>query len=100
MHRSSYLRVAALLLLAATRTFALDPNRSLKEFGHQAWLTENGLPQNTVQASVQAQDGYVGAGTEEGIARFEGLSFTVFDKENTPAFKRTDIRFPEDSEAE
>src|ERR1051325_10583266 len=85
MHRSRPLRVAALLLLlAATRTFALDPNRSLKEFGHQAWVTENGLPQNTVQAIV---------GTQEGLARFDGLNFIVFDKENTPAFKSNDIRF-------
>src|ERR1043166_492145 len=94
MPRSRYLRVAALLLLlAATRTFALDPARSLKEFGHQAWLTENGLPQNTVQAIVQTQDGYLWAGTQEGLARFDGLNFTVFDKENTPAFKSNDIRF-------
>src|ERR1043166_3820437 len=94
MHRSRPLRVAALLLLlAGTRTFALDPNRSLKEFGHQAWLTENGLPQNTVQAIVQTQDGYLWAGTQEGLARFDGLNFTVFDKENTPAFKSNDIRF-------
>ena len=36
MHRLRHLRVAvALLLLAGTRTPALDPNRSLKEFGHQ-----------------------------------------------------------------
>src|SRR5689334_10559942 len=94
MHRSRYLRVAALLLLlAGTRTPALDPNRNLKEFGHQAWLTENGLPQNTVQSIVQTQDGYLWAGTQEGLARFDGLNFTVFDKENTPAFKSNDIRF-------
>ena len=94
MHRSRPLRVAALvLLLAGTRTLALDPNRSLKEFGHQAWLTENGLPQNTVQAIVQTEDGYLWVGTQEGLARFDGLNFTVFDKENTPAFKSNDIRF-------
>ena len=94
MHRSRYLRVAAgLLLIAATRTPALDPNRSHKEFGHQAWLTENGLPQNTVQAIVQTRDGYIWVGTQDGLARFDGLNFTVFDKENTPAFKSNDIRF-------
>jgi len=94
MHRLRHLRVAALfLLLAGTRTPALDPARHLKEFGHQAWLTENGLPQNTVQAIVQTQDGYLWIGTQEGLARFDGLNFTVFDKENTPAFKSNDIRF-------
>ncbi len=94
MHRLRHLRVAALLLLlAGTRTVALNPSTHLKEFGHQAWLTENGLPQNTVQAIVQTQDGYLWVGTQEGLARFDGLNFTVFDKENTPAFKSNDIRF-------
>ena len=84
---------AALLLIAVARTPALDPNRSLSEFGHQAWTTENGLPQNTVQAIVQTQDGYLWIGTQEGLVRFDGLNFTIFDKENTPAFKSNDIRF-------
>ncbi len=84
---------AALLLLASISSPALDPNRSLNEFGHQAWTTENGLPQNTVQAIVQTQDGYLWIGTQEGLVRFDGLNFAVFDKENTPAFKSNDIRF-------
>src|ERR671927_59992 len=93
MLRLKHFRVAVvLLLLAGTRTPALDPTRHLKEFGHQVWLTENGLPQNTVQAIAQTQDGYLWLGTQEGLARFDGLNFTVFDKENTPAFKSNDIR--------
>ncbi len=94
MHRLKYFRVAvALLLLAGTRIHALDPNRSLNQFGHQVWLTENGLPQNTVQAIIQTRDGYLWIGTQEGLARFDGLNFTVFDKKSTPAFKSNDIRF-------
>ena len=94
MRRLIPLQVAvAFLLLAGTRSPALDSNRSLKEFGHQAWLTENGLPQNTVQSIIQTRDGYLWIGTQEGLARFDGLNFTVFDKENTPAFKSNDIRF-------
>src|SRR5215213_1327311 len=84
---------AALVFIAITSSPALDPNRSLNEFGHQSWLTENGLPQNTVQSIVQTQDGYLWIGTQEGLARFDGLNFTVFDKENTPSFKSNDIRF-------
>ena len=94
MLRLRHFRVAvALLLVVTTRAPALDPNRTLWEFGHQAWLTENGLPQNTVQAITQTRDGYLWIGTQEGLARFDGLNFTVFDKENTPAFKSNDIRF-------
>src|ERR1044072_7906506 len=94
MRRLIPLQVAmALLLLAGMRAPALDSNRSLKEFGHQAWLTENGLPQNTVQSIIQTRDGYLWIGTQEGLARLDGLNFTVFDKKNTPAFKSNDIRF-------
>ena len=33
---------------------------------------------------VQTRDGYLWIGTYEGLARFDGLRFTVFDKSNTP----------------
>lgn len=71
---------------------ALDPNRSLTEFGNQVWLTETGLPQNTVQAITQTRDGYLWIGTQEGLAKFNGTGFAVFDKENTPQLKSNDIR--------
>ncbi|HMJ61555.1 MAG TPA: two-component regulator propeller domain-containing protein, partial [Bryobacteraceae bacterium] len=55
---------------------------------HQdVWRTEDGLPQNTVPAIVQSRDGYLWAGTELGLVRFDGLHFTVFDKSNTPELK-------------
>ena len=81
-----------LLILTGLRVQALDPQRSLGEFGNQVWLTENGLPQNTVQAITQTRDGYLWIGTQEGLARFNGTGFTIFDKENTPQLKSNDIR--------
>src|SRR5690242_301489 len=50
----------------------------------EAGATENGLPQNTITAVVQTQDGYLWVGTYSGLARFDGLRFTVFDENNTP----------------
>jgi ligand-binding sensor domain-containing protein/signal transduction histidine kinase len=90
------LRFAALLLplllLCGARALALDPGRELSQFSRQVWQTENGLPQNTVHAVIQTRDGYLWAATEEGLARFDGLGFVVFDKENTPQLKTNDIR--------
>src|SRR5437660_3743030 len=80
------------LLLAGAQALALDPTRDLSQFNRQVWLTENGLPQNTVHSIAQAKDGYVWIATEEGLARFDGIRFTVFDKQNTPALKSNDIR--------
>jgi len=49
----------------------------------EAGATEDGLPQNTVTAVTQTQDGYLWIGTYSGLARFDGLRFTVFDNNNT-----------------
>jgi ligand-binding sensor domain-containing protein/signal transduction histidine kinase len=81
-----------LLLLCGARALALDPARELGQFSRQVWQTENGLPQNTVHAVIQTRDGYLWAATEEGLARFDGLGFVVFDKGNTPQLKTNDIR--------
>jgi ligand-binding sensor domain-containing protein len=56
-------------------------------FRQEVWKTEQGLPQNTVPAILQSSDGYLWAGTELGLVRFDGLRFTVFDKGNTPELK-------------
>ncbi len=92
--RGKVLRHICLVLLAlvSLNAFALDPNKNLTEFGNQVWLTENGLPQNTVQAIIQTRDGYLWLGTQEGLARFNGNNFVVFDRENTPELKSNDIR--------
>jgi PAS domain S-box-containing protein len=58
---------------------------------HTAWTTENGLPQNSVNAIVQTRDGYLWLGTFGGLARFDGIRFTIFDTGNTPILKGTRI---------
>jgi len=80
-----------LLCFGYTLALALDPTRDLSQFNAQVWLTENGLPQNTIHSIAQAKDGYVWIATEEGLARFDGIRFTVFDKQNTPELKSNDI---------
>ncbi len=84
--------VVLLLILFTSHAYALDPNRSLSEFAIQLWLTESGLPQNTIQAITQTRDGYIWIGTQEGLARYNGVGFVIFDRENTTQFKSNDIR--------
>jgi signal transduction histidine kinase/ligand-binding sensor domain-containing protein len=57
---------------------------NLPNFFVRAWQVEDGLPQNKVTAVVQTHDGYLWAGTYSGLARFDGMRFTVFDDKNTP----------------
>jgi ligand-binding sensor domain-containing protein/signal transduction histidine kinase len=81
-----------LLLLCSGTALGLDSNRELSQFRHEVWLTENGLPQNTVHSIAQTSDGYIWIGTEEGLARFDGVRFTVFNKQNTVQLKSNYIR--------
>lgn len=47
------------------------------------WTTDNGLPQNTVHSLVQTPDGYLWLATLDGLVRYDGVKFTVFNKNNT-----------------
>jgi ligand-binding sensor domain-containing protein len=48
-----------------------------------SWTTDNGLPQNGIRAITQTPDGYLWFTTFDGLVRFDGVKFTVFDKNNT-----------------
>ena len=48
------------------------------QFACRVWRTENGLPQDSVTAILQARDGYLWLGTPGGLARFDGVRFVVF----------------------
>ncbi|MGA9392350.1 MAG: two-component regulator propeller domain-containing protein [Candidatus Sulfotelmatobacter sp.] len=52
----------------------------------RVWHTEEGLPQNSVNAMLQDHRGYIWIGTFGGLARFDGERFTLFDSANTPGF--------------
>ena len=55
------------------------------------WTTENGLPQNSVNAIVQSRDGWLWLGTYGGLIRFDGVKFTTFNSGNTPGLKSNRI---------
>jgi ligand-binding sensor domain-containing protein len=46
--------------------------------------TDDGLPQNSIVAIVQTRDGYLWLATTDGLARYDGVRFTVFDRASTP----------------
>ncbi|MCP5049390.1 MAG: hypothetical protein GY940_19625 [bacterium] len=59
---------------------ALDPQKRITQYVHHSWGLEDGLPQLSVNAILQTRDGYLWLGTQEGLARFDGVRFEVFDK--------------------
>jgi PAS domain S-box-containing protein len=62
---------------------ALDPRKALTQYGHEVWNEDEGLPQSSVTSIVQTPDGYLWLGTQEGLVRFDGVKFDVYDKSNT-----------------
>ena len=69
----------ALVLLAGRPLRAATQGPSLAErLVFRSWGTAMGLPQNTVNAIMQTGDGYLWLGTRDGLARFDGVRFTVF----------------------
>jgi signal transduction histidine kinase/ligand-binding sensor domain-containing protein len=83
-----------LLMLVGPALFmsALEPSTPLANYGRQAWVMENGLPQNTVQALAQTKDGFIWLGTEVGLVRFDANGFQLFDRNSSPALPGNDVR--------
>lgn len=61
------------------------------QYRSEIWTTENGLPQNSITAILQAKDGYIWFGTFGGLVRFDGIKFKIFNTINAPAIKSNRI---------
>ncbi len=71
--------------------YAIDPQKAITQLAHDIWQREQGLPSNSILELLQTSDGYIWIGTFDGLVRFDGISFTVFNKNNTPALKNNGI---------
>src|SRR6476469_3530330 len=88
--RHSHFAAFALMVFIAWRAalFAGDhPGRYLVD----SWQTDQGLPQNSVISMTQSHDGYLWLATFNGLVRFDGVRFTVFNSHNTPALDSSRI---------
>ncbi len=54
------------------------------QYVFRSWTTNDGLPQNIVRDVYQTPDGYLWVATLDGLARYDGDSFTVYNTANTP----------------
>ena len=82
---------ALVAALAAPCGFALNPAEDPADYSASHWDTEDGLPHNTIKQIFQSRDGYIWVGTQQGLARFDGLTFTIFTTHNTPSFPGNQI---------
>jgi signal transduction histidine kinase/ligand-binding sensor domain-containing protein len=85
------LTVASLLSCAGVSAQQQRASVVADPYLQTVWTTEDGLPQNSVTAIVQSRDGYLWLSTFGGLARFDGVRFTIFNSANTPGMKSNRI---------
>lgn len=74
----------ATLVVCDHAAYPLDLTTDISQYRRRMWQMEDGLPQNSVLSMAQTADGYLWLGTADGLARFDGVRFTVFDSGGTP----------------
>lgn len=72
--------LGALLSIAA-------PGRAVAQYRFDVWTVDEGLPQNIITAIQQTPDGYLWVATLDGLARCDGVRFTIFDKRTSPGIR-------------
>src|ERR1039458_4761645 len=82
--RAPWIRLVAAAVLLAAPGMALDPRKAITQYLQSVWATDAGLPQTSVFSIAQTTDGYLWVGTEQGLARLDGVRFTVFDRRHNP----------------
>ena len=73
-----WLPMRCCLLLLAQAIWPATPQYQIDH-----WTTENGLPIGGVTGICQGREGYLWISTFDGLARFDGVRFAIFDRSNT-----------------
>jgi len=64
---------------ASAQDFEVDPSFVLDQ-----WTVDDGLPVNNVVDILQAKNGYLWLATFDGLVRFDGIEFKVYQSESYP----------------
>ena len=93
--RQALLKTVCLTVcLVGTTAFALDPQKTIKQFVHTSWTEKDGAPTD-VRTIAQTADGYLWLGTTAGLLyRFDGLRFVRFEPqagESLPGMRITGL---------
>jgi signal transduction histidine kinase/ligand-binding sensor domain-containing protein len=83
----------ALIFLTPVCSYTAEAENAfiIKNWSADEASPENSLPQSSVIAMTLRHDGYLWLGTRNGLVRFDGVRFTVFDQHNTPGLNSSSI---------
>jgi ligand-binding sensor domain-containing protein/signal transduction histidine kinase len=92
MTRLRLLVACMALVLGVREAAALNPRQRFDQYVQARWTSDGDLPQSSITAITQTRDGYLWAGTQEGLLRFDGVSFRTFDRHNTPGLQSNFVK--------
>jgi ligand-binding sensor domain-containing protein len=78
-------------MVLEVENFVLDPSSAIVKYIHRQWSVKDGLPHDSVTCFAQDVKGFIWVGTDNGLARFDGDDFKIFNKNNTKAIKNNSI---------
>lgn len=84
----------AVLLSQPDKPVALDPRKSLTQYTFDTWETGKTPLEGGIRSILQTKDGYLWVGTQEGLYRFDGDDFAVFNSRNRPEMKSSSVFAP------
>lgn len=73
-----------LLAVAPPLAAATEGAPPLRDYAIDVWTSRNGLPHNSLRDIAQTPEGHLWFATWEGLVRYNGLDFTVFDRSTRP----------------
>jgi len=79
------------LVCIAANARALDPGRLLSQYVRRQWIAGSTFPGGAVNAIAQTADGYLWIGTDKGLLRFDGFTFSWVSFTRVPADSRIPI---------
>jgi len=72
-------------LISAHALCAREPNHAGGEYIVTEWDARNLFPGGSINAIAQTPDGYLWIGAENGLVRFDGISFRLLEHADTPS---------------
>lgn len=89
-------RISSLLLIMAFFGFLTAQSQVSQviwaDYVNQVWTAAEGLPGNTVTDLLQKSDGYIYIGTYDGLVKFDGLKFSILNKNSVSDFRCVSAR--------
>ena len=62
----------------------MDAARPITQYTIKEWNMNNGLPNNAIMDIQKTADGFMWLATFNGLTRFDGIEFNVYNRSNTP----------------